>query len=105
MKNRIILFFAKIGTRELSVRDVENLVQASALRDRDLVYAAWAGCYCGEGLAYVRGAKFWTCSAQLLGTARPEDQHEGVLPFHEYSVPAEGDPAAPGMTTRPGRAT
>src|SRR5207253_1464962 len=99
----LLLFLGRTSLRKLSADDVDLLLDAGAIKERDLVYAAWARCACGEGLAHVRGSREWTCSAVLLGEVAGLS-HEDFLPFDRYSIPAEGDPMCPGESTRPGRA-
>ena len=84
-----------------------------------LVYAAYARCPCGAGLAYdpagevgkmedspFHGPDSWDCSAILLGTAKAKGeegsvQHTGKLPFAFYEITSENQPSAGGATTRP----
>jgi len=98
------LYLARFGILKLDVDAVEQLMRQNLITDRDLVYSAWARCECGAGLAHVRGAAFWCCSAVLSGRMITGG-HEGVLPFSDYCIPAEGDASAPGETTRPAKKT
>lgn len=87
-------------------------LRARQLADR-LVYAAYARCPCGLGLAYdptfedqgspFRGplSGYWDCSGILLGTADPAVRHTDKLPFAFYEVKSEGQASANGATTRP----
>lgn len=78
----------------------------------DLVYAAYARCPCGAGMAYDphgesgKVSGYWDCSAILLGEAIETGQpgavmHEARLPFAFYKVLSERQPSANGATTRP----
>jgi hypothetical protein len=79
------------------------------LTEADLVYAAFARCPCGAGLAHIRGcgaSGYWDCSEILLGRAKPitdpdHVQHTAQLPFIFWEVLAEKQPSAKGATTRP----
>jgi hypothetical protein len=76
-----------------------------------IIYAAYASCDCGAGLAYDpaspeghRGS--WDCSDILLGVAKPKGhaeskKHSAPLPFAFYEVKSERQPSANGSTTRP----
>ena len=71
----------------------------------DLVYAAYARCPCGAGMAYRPGDNFWDCSFILLGKAIPTGQtgsvqHTAHLPFAFYEVKSENQPSAGMATTR-----
>ena len=85
-------------------------------KDSELVYAAFARCSCGAGLAYAttdkgegtpfKGPSAWDCSDILTGRAVPSGQpgaktHDEPAPFAFYKVKAEGQPSAQGATTRP----
>lgn len=79
--------------------------------DAELIYAAYARCPCGAGLAYVKDAlkldmRYWDCSAILKGEAIPKGEegavtHEAKLPFVFWEVKSEKQPSAHGATTRP----
>jgi hypothetical protein len=81
------------------------------LTEKDLMYAAYALCPCGAGLAYekCKGSNhYWDCSAILLGEAKTLDepgyvQHTGQLPFIFYEILSEIQPSAKGATTRPSK--
>ena len=73
-----------------------------------LVYAAFARCPRGAGLAYApRGESgkpiqgYWDCAAILLGTADEGVKHTARLPFVFYEIKSENQPSANGATTRP----
>lgn len=72
-----------------------------------LVYAAYACCSCGLGLAHRADAPpygdegYWDCSGILLGTADPAVRHTARLPFVFYEIKSERQPSAEGATTRP----
>ena len=74
---------------------------------RRLVFSAKERCYCGAGLAYVRGAgqPIWDCSAILLGDALLVAGERGVAnhrsPCGYYEIVSERNRAADGATTRP----
>lgn len=79
--------------------------RARPLDDR-LVYAAYARCPCGAGMAYDPAADegvhgHWDCSAIILGTADQAVKHEAKLPFAFYEIKSENQPSANGATTRP----
>lgn len=90
--------------------------RARPLLDR-MEFASTARCPCGAGLAYDPvgasggypedggvSAGYWDCSAILLGTATPgTSEHTDRLPFAFYSIKAESQPSARGVTTRPAR--
>lgn len=93
-------------------REAEKVSRArpdGTLADSDLVYAAFARCDCGAGMAYrkdsgVRGQ--WECSDILAGRAIRRGQpgaktHTDPLPFAFYEVKSEQQPSANGSTTRP----
>lgn len=70
----------------------------------ELLFAAYARCSCGYGLAYplnigIHGA--WYCSSILLGTAEKGSTHDSALPFAFYEIKSENQPSAQGATTRP----
>jgi len=74
----------------------------------NLMYAAYARCPCGAGLAYDPQGEsgkpiigYWDCSAILLGTADENVTHTAQLPFVFYEIKSEGQPSAQGSTTRP----
>jgi hypothetical protein len=71
----------------------------------DLVYAAYARCRCGAGLAYSkfdprRHSGAWDCSAVLLGTVNEGERHDKPLPFAGGEITSELQPSAQGATTR-----
>ncbi len=76
--------------------------------ERRLIYAAYARCPCGAGLAYDprKGAyDSWDCSDILLGKAIQSGQpgamiHTARLPFIFYEIKSELQPSANGATTR-----
>ncbi len=82
------------------------------MKPSDLVYAAYARCPCGAGLAYEPAGEsgkpiigYWDCSAILLGKAVPSGQpgsvqHTAQLPFAFYEIKSEHQPSAEGATTR-----
>ena len=82
-------------------------------KDKSLVYAAYARCKCGAGLAYApRGESgqpiqgYWDCSDILTGRAIPMGQegsvqHDDRYPFVFYEIKGENQPSADGATTRP----
>ncbi len=100
----------EIEARAADVRREE--LRARPVADR-LVYSAYARCPCGAGLAYDPvppgdGSPFkgilagaWDCASVLLGTADLRVRHTAVLPFSLFSILAEGQPSANGLTTRP----
>jgi len=78
--------------------------------DDQLIYAAYARCECGAGLAYPEDADpfkgYWDCSDILTGRAIPKDEpgavkHSGRYPFIFYEIKSEKQPSANGATTRP----
>ena len=75
------------------------------LRDRDLVFAAFARCKgCGAGLAYPKNINMsgeWDCSAVLKGEYPPTKAHP-TYPFSFYEIKSDCQPSAGGATTRPG---
>ena len=81
---------------------------AKTFSDSELIYAAFARCKCGAGMAYPRGigiGGYWDCSAILTGAAVPSGQpgsveHEAQLPFAFYEIKSENQPSAGGATTR-----
>lgn len=84
--------------------------QERKLTEDDLIYAAFARCSCGAGMAYVKGSDpwqgYWDCSDILLGRAIPKGQpgaveHTAKLPFIFWEITSELQPSANGMTTRP----
>lgn len=91
---------------------------AMPLLDR-LVFAAYARCECGAGMAYdpasqdgpFKRPSEWKCSDIILfPTKSPEDQarlkavvHNHPLPFATYEVKSEKQPSANGATTRPAK--
>lgn len=84
--------------------------------DDQLMYAAYARCQCGAGLAYApsdpgdprlpfKGPSAWDCSDILTGRAVPKGQpgsvtHSDRFPFAFYEIKAEIQPSANGATTR-----
>lgn len=71
--------------------------------DDELVYAAYARCPCGHGVAYPKGCgmhHYWDCSAVLKGISAPGVKHGQRLPFAFYEIKSEGQPSAYGNTTR-----
>jgi hypothetical protein len=79
---------------------------AGNLTDAELVYAAYARCPCGAGMAYPKGIGghgFWDCSAILTGRAyiSGEVKHTDRLPFVFWKVKSEVQPSVNGATTRP----
>lgn len=90
--------------------------------DDKLIYAAYARCECGAGLAYPKDPTMrqlkewnndsvfnywdhWDCSDILTGRAIPKGQegskmHCGKLPFAFYEVKSENQPSVYGATTR-----
>ena len=81
-------------------------LEATPVPDR-MVYAAYARCECGAGLAYdeLIGHKHladghWNCSAVILGTADPNVEHTPKLPFMFYEIKSENSRSAAGATTR-----
>lgn len=94
---------------EKTLPDINNLTED------DLVYAAFARCPCGAGLARIKNCgpngrlAHWDCSDILLGRAIPPGQegakvHTAKLPFQFYEVKSENQPSAEGRTTRPQKA-
>jgi hypothetical protein len=75
------------------------------LNPDDLVYAAYARCRCGAGLAYSkldphRYSGAWDCSAVLLGMVNEGERHGKPIPFAICDIKAELQPSAEGATTR-----
>ena len=70
----------------------------------ELCFAATSRCQCGAGHAYPPAdadvAGYWDCSAVLLGTVQPSQDHK-TFPFAYYEVKSENQPSAQGATTRP----
>lgn len=82
--------------------------EAKVYQDRELVYAAYARCQCGAGLAYPRGIGIrgsWDCSDILTGRAI-QSGHEGSVmhddryPFTFWEITSEQQPSVNGATTR-----
>ncbi len=76
----------------------------SKLEEKDLVYAAYARCPCGAGMAYASGLKYWDCSEILLGRADVGQKHQAQLPFAFYEIKSENQPSANRCSTRPDKA-
>ena len=94
---------------------------SKAYTDGDLVYAAFARCKCGAGMAYLKnigGRGFWACSAQLTHRAKEDERevlfgrelfsaddpqlpHSFGLSFAFWEIKSEQQPSANGATTRP----
>lgn len=88
-------------------------LRALPLLDR-LVFAAYARCDCGLGLAYDPAGEVgyggdgpfprpnaWECSGVLLGTGDRKKLHSRPFSFAFYKIKSEGQPSANGATTRP----
>lgn len=73
------------------------------LTEKDLIYAAFARCPCGAGLAYKPGTHpgYWDCADILLEREKKDVQHTDRLPFTFYEIKSERQPSANGETTRP----
>lgn len=88
--------------------EAEARCAAGSYKDSDLVYAAYARCDCGAGLAYPPGIGvhgFWDCSDILTGRAAPKGrpgskQHSDRVPFAFYEIKSEKQPSVSGATTR-----
>jgi len=89
------------------IRHAELL--ARPLFDR-LIFAAYARCTCGYGMAYdpaseghdsspFKGPSKWECAGVLLGTGDKKVLHTAPLPFAFYEVKSENQPSANGATT------
>lgn len=87
-------------------------LEPGLFRDDELVYAAFARCPCGAGIAHWTKAApfgdtaFWDCSDILTGRATPKSQegsvqHTARLPFAFYEIKSERQPSARGASTRP----
>lgn len=77
---------------------------AGTLTDKELIYAAYARCPCGAGMAYAKGIGahgFWDCSDVLTGRAKPNVVHDARLQFVFWSIKSEQQTSANGATTRP----
>lgn len=73
--------------------------------DEDLLYAAYARCECGAGLAYPKGydlkdVNCYSCSDLLKGIRKSGVLHTPPLPFAFYEIKSEAQPSACGATTR-----
>lgn len=79
-----------------------------SLKDHELIYAAYARCPCGAGMAYPKGIGghgFWDCSDILTGRAIQKGltgavTHGARLPFIFWEIKSENQPSANGATTR-----
>jgi hypothetical protein len=80
---------------------------ATPLNDR-LIYAAYARCTCGFGLAYdpagpgddvFKLPSAWQCAGTILGTADARVSHDRFS-FATYEIKSEKQPSAHGATTR-----
>lgn len=103
----------EIATKERHRRaDIETaevkrkLAAGEMFTDSELLYAAYARCPCGAGLAYPKAAPmghYWDCSDILTGRAAGKEsvQHTDRLPFAFWEVKGENQPSAYGATTRP----
>lgn len=75
----------------------------------NLIYAAYARCRCGAGLAYRSGDRAWDCGDILRFDDLPAEeqarvkaaQHDEPAPFSFYEIKSENQPSARGATTRP----
>ena len=91
---------------EYAERRLERVLasdNAAAFDASELIFAAFARCDCGAGMAYpvdigIHGA--WHCSAILRGTASREVKHTPPMPFVFYDIKSEDTPSANGATTR-----
>lgn len=95
--------------KRLSKNQVVRKGDLMSLTENDLVYAAFARCPCGAGLAHIKNCGpqgNWDCSDILLGRAIPSGQpgakqHTAQLPFVFYEIKSENQPSVNGATTRP----
>jgi hypothetical protein len=103
---------AEHDTKSQELRKQARQIELDALAakpvDERLIYAAYARCPCGAGMAYDPAAEsgatihgYWDCSAILLGKADDKVKHEARLPFAFYEIKSENQPSANGATTRP----
>lgn len=85
----------------------ERINKCHSMNDKftqeELIFAAYARCSCGCGLAYPKNIGIhgsWYCSGILLGEAEPGSTHDSPLPFAFYEIKSENQPSANGATTR-----
>lgn len=104
---KIWLLIARSKLKQWRFRKVEKL-GGTTYTDSDLVYAAYARCLCGAGLAFPEGCggfHYWDCSDILTGRAALSGTpgallHQDKLPFAFYEIKSERANSARGVTTR-----
>lgn len=103
---RGVFSFAKRINYRINERRCRHVIIAGLpLEERDLVYAAFARCKCGAGLAYHKAAGMWGswhCATDLLRDPWTENHKHTAFPFSYYEIKSEAQPSANGATTRPG---
>jgi hypothetical protein len=80
----------------------KRLDDCDTFQPEELIYAAFARCKCGAGLAYPRhigGRGSWYCGSVLEGHSPWSSDHEAYS-FMTYAIKSENQPSANGITTR-----
>lgn len=104
---RIWLLLARAKLKQWRFRKVEKQ-GGMTYTDNDLVYAAYARCLCGAGLAFPEGCggfHYWDCSDILTGRAIKSGEpgamiHQDKLPFAFFDIKSERANSARGVSTR-----
>lgn len=110
LESELSKFRDELNRRRLSEETmVEERIRRNAVFSEDeLVYAAYARCECGLGMAYPKKIGMfgsWYCSGMLTHTLDHSKTHSSPLPFAMWEVKSEDQPSANGASTRPKHGT